>query len=48
MSVIIDKIVFENYRQYGTGALHFNRTKDGLLSFLWRKTGTGKTTLLNL
>lgn len=47
MSVIIDKIVFENYRQYGTGALHFNHTKDGLLSILVAKNGTGKTTLLN-
>ncbi len=47
MSVIIDKIVFENYRQYGTGSLHFNSSKDGLLSVLVAKNGTGKTTLLN-
>lgn len=47
MSIIIDKIAFENYRQYGTGALHFNSSKNELLSVLVAKNGTGKTTLLN-
>jgi len=47
MSIIIDKIVFENYRQYGTGTLRFNSSGDGLLSVIVAKNGTGKTTLLN-
>lgn len=47
MGIIIDKIVFENYRQYGTGSLSFNSTPDGMLSVLIAKNGTGKTTLLN-
>lgn len=47
MGIIIDKITFENYRQYGTGSLSFNRTDDGMLSVLIAKNGTGKTTLLN-
>ena len=47
MGVVIDKIAFENYRQYGTGSLSFRTNGDALLSVLIAKNGTGKTTLLN-
>ena len=46
MSIVIDKIVFENYRQYGSGSLSFH-AKNKKLSALIAKNGTGKTTLLN-
>lgn len=47
MSIVIDKIVFENYRQYGTGSLAFRTDDNNKLSVLIAKNGTGKTTLLN-
>lgn len=47
MSIVIDKIVFENYRQYGTGSLSFRADDNSKLSVLIAKNGTGKTTLLN-
>lgn len=47
MGIVIDRIAFENYRQYGTGSLSFNSTENGMLSVLIAKNGTGKTTLLN-
>jgi len=47
MGIVIDKISFENYRQYGTGSLSFNSTDEGMLSVLIAQNGTGKTTLLN-
>ncbi len=47
MSIVIDKIVFENYRQYGTGSLSFRADDSSKLSVLIAKNGTGKTTLLN-
>ena len=47
MSVAIDKISFENYRQYGTGQIHFKTDGATKLSILIAKNGTGKTTLLN-
>lgn len=47
MGIVIDKIVFENYRQYGSGSLSFRTEGENLLSVLVAKNGTGKTTLLN-
>ena len=47
MGIMVDKIEFLNYRQYGTGSLSFNESPDGMLSVLIAKNGTGKTTLLN-
>lgn len=47
MSVMIDKIIFENYRQYGSLTLRFLPSNTGMLSVLIAKNGTGKTTLLN-
>lgn len=47
MSILIDKIVFENYRQYGSGSLAFRNDDKCKLSVLIAKNGTGKTTLLN-
>lgn len=47
MSIIIDKIKFQNYRQYGTGSLSFRSNSDSKLSVLIAKNGTGKTTFLN-
>ena len=47
MSVAIDRISFENYRQYGTGQIHFKTDGANKLSILIAKNGTGKTTLLN-
>lgn len=47
MGIMVDKIEFINYRQYGTGSLSFNDSPDGMLSVLIAKNGTGKTTLLN-
>lgn len=47
MSIVIDKIVFENFRQYGSGYLSFNNDGASKLSVLIAKNGTGKTTLLN-
>ena len=46
MGVIIEKIEFENFRQYGTGSLSFNEEGKNL-SVIIAKNGTGKTTLLN-
>ncbi len=45
MGIVIDKIVFENYRQYGSGSLSFRTEGENLLSVLVAKNGTGKTTL---
>ena len=45
--ILIDKIVFENYRQYGSGTLRFTTSDKSKLSVLIAKNGTGKTTLLN-
>lgn len=47
MSIIIDKIEFENFRQYGTGSISFRNSENSKLSILVAKNGTGKTTLLN-
>lgn len=47
MGIVIDKITFENYRQYGTGSLSFRTDAESKLSVLIAKNGTGKTTLLN-
>ena len=47
MSVYIDKIIFKNYRQYGSGVLRFDTKNDIKLSVFVAKNGTGKTTLLN-
>lgn len=47
MSIIIEKIQFQNYRQYGTGGIRFNTGNNSKLSVLVAKNGTGKTTLLN-
>lgn len=47
MGIVIDKITFENYRQYGTGSLSFRTNAESKLSVLIAKNGTGKTTLLN-
>jgi DNA sulfur modification protein DndD len=47
MGIIIDKIAFQNYRQYGTGSIQFNTSEKGMLSVLIAKNGTGKITLLN-
>ncbi len=47
MSVVIDKVEFKNFRQYGTGTIHFSSDGDSKLSVLVAKNGTGKTTLLN-
>lgn len=47
MSVIINKITFMNYRQYGTGTLSFDTSSNGMLSVIIAKNGTGKTTILN-
>lgn len=47
MSIVIEKIEFRNFRQYGTGMIHFLSKNDSKLSVLVAKNGTGKTTLLN-
>ncbi len=47
MSVLLDSISFENYRQYGTASLEFRTSGKSKLSVLVAKNGTGKTTLLN-
>lgn len=47
MSIIIEKIEFENFRQYGTGSLSFICKDESKLSVIIAKNGTGKTTLLN-
>ena len=47
MSVVIEKIEFTNYRQYGTGSISFTDGNDCKLSVIIAKNGTGKTTLLN-
>ena len=47
MGIIIDRITFENYRQYGNGYLSFKPGGASNLSVLIAQNGTGKTTLLN-
>lgn len=47
MGIVIDKISFVNYRQYGTGSLSFNTSNEYMLSIFIAKNGTGKTTILN-
>ena len=47
MSIIIEKVEFENFRQYGTGSLSFICKDESKLSVIIAKNGTGKTTLLN-
>jgi DNA sulfur modification protein DndD len=47
MGIVIDKISFVNYRQYGTGSLSFNTSNESMLSIFIAKNGTGKTTILN-
>lgn len=47
MGIIISKLSFTNYRQYGTGSLQFNTSNKGMLSVFIAKNGTGKTTILN-
>ena len=47
MGIVIEKIEFLNYRQYGTGSLSFNSSNNSMLSVLIAKNGTGKTTMLN-
>lgn len=47
MSIVIEKIEFKNFRQYGTGTLRFTCNDEFKLSVLIAKNGTGKTTLLN-
>ena len=45
--ILIDRIEFENYRQYGTGQIRFDDDGKHKLSVLIAQNGTGKTTLLN-
>lgn len=45
--VRISRIDFENYRQFGTGSLLFNRAGENDLTAFVGTNGTGKTTLLN-
>lgn len=45
--VRISRIDFENYRQFGTGSLLFNRKGENDLTAFIGTNGTGKTTLLN-
>lgn len=45
--VRISRIDFENYRQFGTGSLLFNRKGENDLTAFVGTNGTGKTTLLN-
>lgn len=45
--ILIDRIEFENYRQYGTGHINFDTEKSHKLAVLIAQNGTGKTTLLN-
>ena len=45
--IVIDRIEFENYRQYGTGFINFENDRDSKLSVLVAQNGTGKTTFLN-
>jgi len=47
MGIFIDHVEFENYRQYGTGKLSFNKKNKKMLYAVIAKNGTGKTTLLN-
>lgn len=47
MSIVIQKIEFKNFRQYGTGIIRFSSNSNSKLSVLVAKNGTGKTTLLN-
>lgn len=42
MSVSIDKIEFKNYRQYGTGTIHFSTPGEYNLSVLIAKTAQVK------
>lgn len=45
--ILIDRIEFENYRQYGTGHINFGVEGKHKLDVLIAQNGTGKTTLLN-
>lgn len=45
--ILIDRIEFENYRQYGTGHINFGVDNNHKLAVLIAQNGTGKTTLLN-
>ena len=45
--ILIDRIEFENYRQYGTGHINFGVDGKHKLDVLIAQNGTGKTTLLN-
>lgn len=47
MGIVVEKIEFLNYRQYGTGSLSFNSSDGNMLSVMIAKNGTGKTTMLN-
>lgn len=47
MGIVINKIAFQNYRQYGTGTITFNTSGKSTLSIFIAKNGTGKTTILN-
>ena len=47
MSIVINKIEFKNFRQYGTGTIRFDENEKSKLSVIIAKNGTGKTTLLN-
>ena len=43
----ITKVDFENYRQYKSVSVSFQKGNDGDLHILRAKNGTGKTTFLN-
>lgn len=47
MSVMIEQIRFQNYRQYQSGVLHFDTTSEHKLTAFVAQNGTGKTTILN-
>ena len=47
MSIVIRKIQFVNFRQYGTGVINFKSNSNCNLYGFVAKNGTGKTTLLN-
>ena len=47
MGIVINKITFKNYRQYGTGTMSFSTSGECMLSVFIAKNGTGKTTILN-
>lgn len=47
MSIMIDKIIFHNYRQYKDVTISFEHENDKNLSAIVAQNGTGKTTLIN-